>query len=121
MTKMQLLVLCASLVAPARTEARQATRPAFSGPTTTPSGSYLDLSYLNRAPRRSPAPRPLVQARPTPLRAQTEGRPRVVCGMTIVPGHPAVDPGMTARVTPLGARPTIRTVEPTLCGDAASR
>lgn len=116
MTKVHAVVLCVSLAAPALAEARQTTaRPPDGGPTTTPSGSYLNLT-----PRRTPEPKPLTPAararRPS---AQGAAQPRVVCGMTLVPGNPAVDPGMTARVTPLAAQPAIRAVEPPICGNAA--
>lgn len=118
MTKAQTVVLCVSLVVPVLTEARQATpRPLLGGPTTTPSGSYLNLT-----PRPAREPRPLIPLargpRPT---ARAAGQPRVVCGMTIVPGDAAVDPGMTARVTPPAAQPAIRALEPPICGAPATR
>lgn len=118
MTKVQTVVLCVSLVVPALTEARQtAPSPVFGGPMTTPSGSYLNL-----APRRRPEQRPLIPAaRGSRASARRAAQPRVVCGMTVLPGDPAVDPGMTARATPPTAQPTIRAVEPPLCGDAAPR
>lgn len=118
MTKVQTVMLCVSLVVPALTEARQATpRPLVGGPTTTPSGSYLNLT-----PRPAREPRPLIPAARGPrASARAAVQPRVVCGMTIVPGDSAVDPGMTARVTPLTAQPTMRAVEPPICGDAAAR
>jgi hypothetical protein len=37
--------------------------------------------------------------------------------MTVVPGNPAVDPGITARMTPGDARPAMRTIVPSLCGE----
>lgn len=118
MTKAQAVVLCVSLVVPALAEARQATpRPLFGGPTTTPSGSYLNLT-----PRPARERRPLIPAARGPRpSARAAVQPRVVCGMTVVPGDSAVDPGMTARVTPPTAQPTIRTIEPPICGDAAAR
>ncbi len=58
MTKVQAVVLCVSLAAPALAEARQTTAgPLFGGPTTTPSGSYLNLT-----PRRTQEPKPLMAA-----------------------------------------------------------
>lgn len=118
MTNVQAVVLWVSLAAPALAEARQATaRPLFGGPTTTPSGSYLNLT-----PRRMPEQRPLGPAARAPRPSvRAAAQPRVVCGMTVVPGDPAVDPGLTARVTPLTAQPTMRAVEPPICGDAAAR
>jgi hypothetical protein len=117
MTKLQAVVLCVSLVGPALTEARQAPRPLLGGPTTTPSGSYLNLT-----PRPARAPRPLIPAARGPRpSARATAQPRVVCGMTIVPGDSAVDPGMTARVTPPAAQPAIRALEPPICGAAAAR
>lgn len=118
MTKLQAVVLCAGLAMPALAEARQPSpRPLFGGPTTTPSGSYLNL-----APRPARDPKPLITAARGPRTSATGARPpRVVCGMTLVPGDPGVDPGMTARVTPRTAQPAIRAVEPPICGAAAAR
>jgi len=118
MTKIQAVVLCVSLAVPALTEARQSSpRPLFGGPTTTPSGAYLNLT-----PRATREPRPLIPAARRQRPSDGTGwPPRVVCGMTVVPGVPAVDPGMTARVTPPAAQPTIRAVEPTICGEPSAR
>lgn len=118
MTNVQAVVLCMSLATPALAEARQATpRPLFGGPTTTPSGSYLNLS-----PRPAPPPRPPMQpARGLRSTMRAAASPRVVCGMTLVPGDSAVDSGIYARVTPLATQPTIRAVEPTICSEASAR
>lgn len=113
-----MVALCASVVLPASAEARQAsTRPLFGGPTTTASGSYLNLT-----PRRMAEPKPPVPApRGLSPSARATVQPRVVCGMTLLPGDPAVDPGIFARVTRPAARPTIRVIEPTMCGDTPVR
>jgi len=117
MTRMLTLVICASLTLPALAQGPPSPARPLGGPTTTPSGSYLNLS-----PRRTAPPRPLARpaALPPPAGPVT-ARPRVVCGMTLVPGEPTVDPGMTARVTPPFARPAIRAVEPTICGETSAR
>ena len=105
--------LLVTLAAPVVLTAQPApTTGGFSGPTTTPSGSYLNLQ-----PGRRPSTRPLLPpALPVERRQVQEARwPRVVCGMTILQGEATIDPGMTARLTPPAARPTVRAVEPPIC------
>jgi hypothetical protein len=41
--------------------------------------------------------------------------PRVVCGMTLVPADPKVDPKMRAEVPDRGVAFTMRAVRPTIC------
>jgi len=46
-------------------------------------------------------------------------KPRVVCGMTLVPGDPKIDPGIALKRRPEGpgseTKYTIRTVQPSIC------
>ena len=48
-------------------------------------------------------------------------RPRVVCGMTLVPGDPAINPGIAARDARPATTPSMRAVEPTICGATTAR
>ena len=122
------LVGLAVLLATAmRAEPTRAQTPSRAAPGSTSSGSYLNLQpylavppfYVKAFPRRRAEPRPLFQAplRPDRNAAVDAARPRVVCGMTVVPGNPAVDPGITARMTSPEARPAIRSVVPSICGE----
>ena len=92
-------------------------QPPSSGTAATTPGSYLNLQ-----PRRRLPPGPLFNGRlllePGRLQSRTRmPQPRVVCGMTLLPGDAGVDPGIQARVSPRTARPTMRAVEPTICWD----
>ena len=88
------------------------------------------------APRQQPRPpvqppdqpslprRPSVQLRPSIERfAQRLAKPRVVCGMTLIPGDPTIDPGIVVKPDPRQAgnptKYTIRPVQPTICWDPA--
>ena len=55
---------------------------------------------------------------PTPLSQAQDARaattPTVVCGMTLIPGDPKVDPGIR-RDVPEGAKYSIRPVDPKVC------
>ena len=88
------------------------------GPTTTPSGSYLDLSYLSLQPRRQMPQPPLVAPDPRP-RADATATPRVsrqlVCGLTVITPPAGIDDAMVKPVTKDGPRPTLRTVDPPVC------
>lgn len=117
MTWMQTAVVLTSLTLPALALAQPSPATPLGGPTTTPSGSYLNLS-----PRRPAKPRPLIQAmRPDRSPAAAPSRSRVVCGMTLVPGDPAIDPGIVAREARPAATPSMRVVEPTICGAPTAR
>jgi hypothetical protein len=115
-TRTRTLLLLATLAVPALADAQATAPPALDGPTRTPSGSYLNL-----APHLKTPARPLVQAPRGPVRRVAATAPRVVCGMTIIPGDPAVDPGIMARATPSSARPSMRAVEPMICRDRSAR
>jgi len=41
--------------------------------------------------------------------------PKTVCGMTVVPADPAVDPGMRRNAPPNGPKSSIRTIIPDVC------
>jgi hypothetical protein len=87
-----------------------------SGPTTTPSGSYLNLQ-----PRRQMPQPPLVAPSPRPTReawaAERQGR-TVVCGMTVLTPPPGTDEAMVKPIAKDGPRPTMRTVDPPTCNPA---
>jgi hypothetical protein len=67
--------------------------------------------------QKTPAPKPPKvdwNWRPSPMQAEA-ARPAVVCGMTVVPADPKIDPKI--RVTPpdTGVRFAMKVVEPTVC------
>lgn len=85
-------------------------------PFTTPSGSYLNLQprrQMPQPPRVAPFPRPAPEA-PAP---QRQGR-QVVCGMTVLTPPPGTDEAMAKPVPKNGPRPTLRTVDPPVCGNS---
>jgi len=43
-------------------------------------------------------------------------RPTVVCGMTVIPANPKIDPKMNVTPKTDGTRYTIRAIEPPICG-----
>lgn len=51
-------------------------------------------------------------AEPAPAQAP---KPSVICGMTVVPADPKVDPKMTVRRPDNGTKYTLKVVEPTVC------
>lgn len=58
-------------------------------------------------------PSPHLPAAGAPVATSTT--PVVKCGMTMIPGDPNVDPGITARTSPSNGQAHSRVVEPTLC------
>jgi hypothetical protein len=68
----------------------------FGPPTRTPSSPRLLF----------PTPRPEVRVAP---------KPTVVCGLTLIPGDPNVDPAIRHDVPEDGPRFSIRSVDPKLC------
>lgn len=69
-------------------------------------------------------PRPLFPVPPTeqpraPNQAVTATKPRVVCGMTLIPVDPKVDPKIALKGDPEnkddGTKYTIRAVQPSIC------
>lgn len=57
-------------------------------------------------------PAPVVAPRPT---VPPPAEPVVTCGLTMIPGDPAIDPGIAAPTPPTGQRFHSRTVTPTIC------
>ena len=51
----------------------------------------------------------------TPSAATDPSRPTVVCGMTVIPTNPKIDPKMTVTPKTDGTRYTIRAIEPPIC------
>lgn len=84
------------------------------GPTTTPSGSYLNLQP--RRQRQMPQP-PLVAPGRWPRADATTPREarQVVCGLTVITPPAGIDDAMVRPVAKDGPRPTIRAVEPPVC------
>jgi hypothetical protein len=58
-------------------------------------------------PERRPAPQAVPRAAPQ--------KPKVVCGMVIVPADPTVDPRIRAQLPDTGVDYRIRTVRPSIC------
>ena len=87
---------------------------ARSGPTTTPSGSYLNLQ-----PRRQKAQPPLVappsRRAAAAVAARDAGR-QVVCGLTVITPPSGLDDAMVKPVAKDGPRPAMRAVDPPICG-----
>src|SRR5262245_2339775 len=52
---------------------------------------------------------------PTPTLTSPAPKPAVVCGMTLIPGDPNVDPGIRYEVPEDSPRFSIRSVDPTIC------
>lgn len=68
-------------------------------------------------PRSSGDPRSPVSSPP----ATEAGSPKVVCGMTLIPADPAIDPGIAVELPNTSMRFTIRAVEPPTCRSATAR
>ena len=68
--------------------------------------------------QKKPAPRPpAVDWNWRPSADQKEApRPEVICGMTLVPADPKVDPRMKATPPERGVAYAMRMVPPTVCG-----
>ena len=67
-------------------------------------------SKLFQAPEVKPQP-----AEPSPADAPATREPRVVCGMTIIPADPSIDPKIQITLPPSDVRHTIRVFSPPLC------
>ena len=94
--------------------------------------SRADAQGSPSAPLFGPAPQkhPLF-GQQSPLNQQREelarlaaqmslqaGKPKVVCGMTVIPAQPAVDPKSITKA-PEDRKYTMRSVRPQICGDTA--
>jgi hypothetical protein len=60
-----------------------------------------------------PTPTPTLNNQPPDVRSTT--KPTVVCGLTLIPADPNVDPSIRHEVPADGPRFSIRSVEPQLC------
>jgi cell division septation protein DedD len=114
-------LLTAAALGAAASQDRQEQHPA-------PSQTNSAESPLVAAPAKKPftnifvSPRPRLNAPQPPEgiveAVDAESRPRVVCGMTLLPGNPAIDPKLVVRPRP--STPTtdhrIRSMTPTVCG-----
>lgn len=56
----------------------------------------------------------VAQPQPTPRRAPA-AEPKVVCGMTLIPADPQIDPRFAIPIPQDGTRFTIRAIEPPVC------
>jgi hypothetical protein len=79
-------------------------KPPSSGRTNPYGGLFAPTGQAGTAPARSRSSQPTETA-----------KPRVVCGMTIVPVDPGIDPKMAATPQPTGTRYAIRAIQPPMC------
>jgi hypothetical protein len=70
--------------------------------------------FFNQTPRSAKPPKVDWNWRPAVEQADT-ARPSVVCGMTVVPGDPKVDPKMAATPHDTRTKYTLKVAEPTVC------
>jgi hypothetical protein len=61
-----------------------------------------------------PAPLP-TESRSSMQQPRSPARPKVVCGMTLIPGDPAIDSGIATRAQRSETRFTIRAIQPRIC------
>jgi hypothetical protein len=85
-------------------------------PQASPFGNLFAPSSKPPSPPRFLFPTPT----PTPRLNQPQGvplaqKPTVVCGMTLIPGDPNVDPSIRQEVAEDGPKYSIRSVDPKLC------
>jgi len=68
-------------------------------------------------PRQPQQPQPLFPAPPAPNQLATPAKPRVVCGMTLIPAVPAIDPKIAKPGTEKrnDTKFTIRAIQPSMC------
>lgn len=76
-----------------------------------PRANLLAPSNKPASPPRYLFPTPLSQAQA----ALAAKKPTVVCGMTLIPGDPKVDPGIRQEVPEGGPKFSIRSVDPKVC------
>ena len=82
-------------------------------PKANPLGNLLAPSSKPPSPRfLFPTPNPSIKQ---PSDARLAPNPTVVCGLTVIPGDPNVDPGIRHEVPADGPRYLIRSVDPALC------
>jgi hypothetical protein len=79
------------------------TRPLFANPQASPNDQREPLrDVVSRLQREA--------------QSRLGTKPKVVCGTTVIPAQPAVDPKSILK-TPEGRRFTVRSVRPQMCGD----
>jgi hypothetical protein len=79
----------------------------------TANGLAPRANLLRPSSKRVAPPRYLF---PTPhSQAQAAAKPTVVCGMTLIPGDPKVDPGIRRELPEGGPKFSIRSVDPKVC------
>ena len=83
-------------------------------PNANPFGNVFAPSSKPPSPPRFlfPTPAPTLNRPPDQRLAQ---KPTVVCGLTLIPADPNVDPGIRREVPEDGPRFSIRSVDPQLC------
>ena len=83
-------------------------------PTANLSGSLFAPTSKPPAPRRFlfPTPAPTLNQ---PSRARLAQKPTVVCGLTMIPGDPNVDPAIGKEVPEDASTFSIRSVDPKVC------
>jgi hypothetical protein len=72
------------------------------------------------APRSKPSSPRYLFPTPVPRLTQPSGaplpqKPEVVCGMTLIPADPNIDPGIRQEIPDDGPRFSIRSVDPRIC------
>jgi hypothetical protein len=72
--------------------------------------------------QKKPAPKPpKVDWNWKPLAQTQASRPSVVCGMTVVPADPAIDPKIRVAPRDNGVKFAMKVVEPTICQAPSQR
>jgi hypothetical protein len=66
-------------------------------------------------PSKPPSPQRFLFPTPAPSGVRLAPKPTVVCGLTLIPADPNVDPAIRHAVPEDGARFAIRSVDPKLC------
>lgn len=111
--RMTSIVCAVAIIVPAAAQGAQTTGAPHQA---LAAGSTLSASSQRANPFRRlfqvPSPQPAPSAQAAAPRAD---EPRVVCGMTMIPADPNVDPGIAVRPSADGTRFTIRAVEPPIC------
>lgn len=96
--------------APSGQQASQPLSPGAGGLSPGAPARANPYSRLFPVPGAEPGGRPT----PTERRAPTP-EPKVVCGMTLIPANPQIDPGIAVAPPRNSPRFTIRAIEPSVC------
>lgn len=75
----------------------------------------LGQSSFNNPYKKLFKPRELKQVAQPPAQAVEAGRPRVVCGMTLIPVDPDTDPKFTKPIPDSATSYTMRVLRPPVC------